>query len=462
MGAELRKERTAELLENPMSRLVDYILTARSRELPSFVVEATCHHVLDTIAAIISGSRLAPGRKAVAYAGAQTASAQATVFGTDIVTSRALAALVNSMAAHADESDDSHGPSRTHPGCSVVPASIAIAESLRCTGQELIRAVALGYDVAARLPLAIWPDLVSAERVFSTHSFGGLFGSIAAVGMLANCGEAQVRSLLAYAAQQASGIRTYFRHNDHTEKAFVFAGKPSFQAAMTLDLVLAGWSGVQDVLDGRLTLFSIGGKPSPSALVRGLGERFEIVNTNYKKYPVGTPAQAPIEALLQLLSDEQIDSSMIQKVCVGVSSEAYAIVNDREMPNLNLEYLLHCAIEDRCVSFDASHDVSRFDAWRASGKDARVVVLKDTSQSIEDGASVCVTTSDGVSFRHVVRAVPGSSANPLTVSDLIEKARHLMEPVVGEGRSKGIVEWALGLPEIEDVGTIRDLVLLNG
>ena len=87
------------------------------------------------------------------------------------------------MLAHADETDDSHAPSRTHPGCAVIPAALAVAESVHATGEHLLKAVVLGYDVAARMNYALGPEEFAATSR-STHSFGGTFGAGAAAGAL--------------------------------------------------------------------------------------------------------------------------------------------------------------------------------------------------------------------------------------------------------------------------------------
>src|SRR5207253_10744637 len=112
---------------------------------------------LDTIAAMISGSHLAPGMKAIAYVKTLGGVKEAAVLGSRFVTTAVNAALANGMLAHADETDDSHAPSLTHPGCGIVPAALAMAEREQRSGAALLRAVALGYDVGCRLTLSLDP-----------------------------------------------------------------------------------------------------------------------------------------------------------------------------------------------------------------------------------------------------------------------------------------------------------------
>ena len=138
-----------------MRRLSSYISAAGKKPLPAAVVERTKHHVLDTIAAMVSGSRLLPGRKGIAYVKTLGGTKEACVIGSRFVTNAANAALANGMCAHADETDDSHAPSVMHPGCGIVPAALAVAEKESRSGAALLRAVALGYDVATRLTMSL-------------------------------------------------------------------------------------------------------------------------------------------------------------------------------------------------------------------------------------------------------------------------------------------------------------------
>ncbi|MGH7811824.1 MAG: MmgE/PrpD family protein, partial [Candidatus Binatia bacterium] len=182
-------------------RLSGYIASAMRRAPPAAVVEKTKHHILDTIAAMVSGSRLRPGKQAISYVRTLGGIKEAGVVGDEIVTTAVNAALANGMLAHADETDDSHAPSLTHPGCGIVPAALAMAERERQNGMALVRAVALGYDIGCRLTLSLDPHQFR-EDGHSTHSFGPMFGAAAAAGALARLSERQVRHMLSFAAQQ--------------------------------------------------------------------------------------------------------------------------------------------------------------------------------------------------------------------------------------------------------------------
>src|SRR5690348_17862753 len=191
---------------------------------------------------------------------------ESTVIGSSVRTTAINAAMANGTMAHADETDDSHAPSLTHPGCGIVPAALAMAEREGRDGRALLRAVALGYDVGCRLTQAL-DAYQFREDGHSTHSFGPMFGAAAAAGALAGLKQAQVRYLLSYTAQQASGISCWMRDEDHVEKAFDFGGMPARNGVAAALMVSHGFTGLDDAFAGERSFFvAYGRKPEPEKL----------------------------------------------------------------------------------------------------------------------------------------------------------------------------------------------------
>src|SRR5688500_15761551 len=189
-----------------VDQLTDYLQAAGNYDLPAEVVRKAKHHILDTVAAMISVASLRPGRLAIRYGRSQRGRREASVMASDLMLPASTAASVNGILAHADETDDTHWRSRTHPGCAIVPAAWAIAEKENTAGRTLINAVVAGYDVGCRLTLALEPQQTGLH---STHSIGGTFGAAAAASVLAGLNAQQMGWALSYAAQQASGVRSW-------------------------------------------------------------------------------------------------------------------------------------------------------------------------------------------------------------------------------------------------------------
>jgi 2-methylcitrate dehydratase PrpD len=140
----IRRVAAADSVSPVMATLSEYMAAAKDRALPAEAVEKTKQIVLDTFAAMISGSELPPGKLAINLARVHSGEKVATVAGSSVVRGPIEAALSNGMLAHSDETDDSHAPSLSHPGSSVVPVALAASEQFDAYGARFLRAVALG------------------------------------------------------------------------------------------------------------------------------------------------------------------------------------------------------------------------------------------------------------------------------------------------------------------------------
>src|SRR5215510_13892192 len=281
-----------------MQTLSAYMAAAGSRTLPAEAAEHAKHHLLDTLASMISGSELLPGQAAQRYIRAHGGKGNATIAGTALTAAPGDAALANGVMAHADETDDSHNVSRSHPGCAVVPAALAVGEELGVDGARFLRAVTLGYDVGTRVVMAMGGAAFSYESSLSTHSIAGTFCAAAAAACVADLDERQMRWALDYTAQQSSGIVAWRRDTDHIEKAFVFGGMPARNGVTSALVVRSGWNGVDDIFSGADNFFqAYAPKAQPERLIEKLGERYEVVHTDIKKWTVGSPIQGPLDAI---------------------------------------------------------------------------------------------------------------------------------------------------------------------
>jgi 2-methylcitrate dehydratase PrpD len=243
-----RKPSQAEETLNPIiATLSTYMSEARSRALPGEILDKIKQHTLDTFAAMFSGSQLPVGRRATRFASEYGGEKIATVVGSNIMCSPIAAALANGLLAHADETNDLHRPSRSQPGSSVVPGALAAGEKFGISGTHFLRAVALGYDVGPRVTIALGSSALADEGHRSTFSIAGTFGAAAAAGCAASLNTQQMRWMLDYAAQQASGIEAWHRDTNHMENSFVLAGMPARNGVTAALLVSSGWDGVDDV-----------------------------------------------------------------------------------------------------------------------------------------------------------------------------------------------------------------------
>ncbi|MGI9417369.1 MAG: MmgE/PrpD family protein [Geminicoccaceae bacterium] len=440
--------------------LAEYLAQASKRPLPNEIAVKTRLHLLDSLAAIISGTRLRAGRQALAYAGAQGGRPQAGVPGTAVITDAVNAAFTAAMAAHADETDDSHLGGRFHPGCAVVPAALAVGELNRRSGETLLRAIAAGYDVGARSTMALG---FSAPRSgsHSTHCLGANFGAAAAAGVMMGLDAVQCEYLLSYATQQASGIAYWQRDKEHVEKAFDFGGMAARNAVFAALFVASGASGVTGSLTGDPSYISaFAENPRPEALIENLGERFEIMQASIKKWCVGSPIQAVLDSVTALISEHSLRLDEVKDVRAIIPDDRFVIVNDRDMPDVCLQHLVALALVDGGVTFASSHDAARM-------QDPAVLAVREKIEAIPSPeltavrparqAIIEVDTVDGRSLRRHTRAVLGTPDNPMSEADVEAKARDLIAPILGDDRAGALIDAVRDIERMDDVTTLRPL-----
>ena len=447
-----------------MKALSSYVAAARTKALPPQVEEKAKHMLLDTLGCMISGSRLPPGKAAIAYVRALGSSGkQACIAGTGLLVSAVDAALANGMLAHADETDDSHAGSFTHPACGIIPAALAMAEREAANGKLLLRAIAAGYDICARSSYALnathfW------ELGRSSHGFGGTLGAAAAAAVVAELDARETRFLFSYAAQQASGCSCLVRDGEHIEKAFDLGGMPARNGVTAALMIAQGFTGVEDVFSGeRNFLFAYAPDPRPQEMVAELGRRYEIMHTNIKKWSVGSSIQAPLDSLLELMRTEKVKARDVEKIVVRVGERGAKIANNRAMSAINMQHLLAVLLHDGKLTFASAHDVSRM-------KDSVVLALKKRIELVPSPelndvrprrqGIVEITLRDGRAVSHRTYAVKGTADNPMDRSEIEEKTLDLLVPVTGLKRARALITEVWNVDRLKDVRKLRRLLMV--
>ncbi len=439
-------------------RLARYMVEARERKLAPDVARDARHRILDSLAAMVSGSHLKPGEMAIKFARAQGGVEEATVVTTDIRTTAVNAALANAMFGHADETDDFHPATKAHPGCCVVPAALAMSEREGRSGLELLNAVTLGYDLCCRFLLALNADLVRATHR-SAEGTSSTMGSVGAAAALARLDEKGMRHALSYAAQQVSGLWSWVRDAEHVEKAFDFAGMGARNGVTAAIMAQMGCSGVWDVFDGEHNvLIALSTDPQPEEMVAGLGSRYFITETAIKPFSVGYPIQSPLDAFLRLHREHKLSVDNVEKIVVKLPEDGARIVNDRAMPDVNCQHIIAVALVEGTVSFEDSHSYARMKDPKVLAAKARVQLVADKSlmdREAPRSGRVEVTLKDGRTVSHFTRHAPGTQENPMDTESVNAKARLLMAPVLGAAKTEAIIQRVNDLEKLKDVRELR-------
>jgi 2-methylcitrate dehydratase PrpD len=233
-------------------------------------------------------------------------------------------------------------------------------------------------------------------------------------------------------------------------------------------MVQSGCTGVEDVFSGERNFYiafdesgRIGKAPEPAILTRGLGSSYEIMRTNIKRWSVGSPIQAPLDSLLELIRAHAVKARDVEKVSVRVSHSGANTVDNREMPDICMQHLVAVMLLDGIVTFESAHDEKRM-------KDRRILELRKRVDLKGDDelhallparhGIVEIVMKDGRRLRHHTRAVRGTADNPMTRAEVDEKCFHLLKPVIGAKRSRQLCDRIWDIEGMQDARALRPLL----
>jgi 2-methylcitrate dehydratase PrpD len=421
------------------TQIAGYISKAARTDVPEAVLTRARCHLLDTLAAIISGRFLPAGEFGYRFAGAAGTRGEASLLGSGEAASLEYAAFANAMAAHADETDDSHARGRFHPGCAIIPAALAVAEREGASSDALMKSIALGFDIGARATIALGFTSPKTTAV-STHSFGALFGASAAAGALIGLNQTQAEALLSFTVQQASGLSYWNRDPDHVEKSFDFGAKAARNGVFAALLAKAGMTAPDRPLTGTNSyLAAYAENPSEEALTDGLGTRYEIELASIKKWSVGSPIQSVLDGVEILFGSRPVDPDSIASIEVQLPSNRIHVVDDRHMPAICSQHLVAIALLDGRVTFESSHDEARMRAPDVRALRAKIQLAANedlTHARPERQSIVTVRMVSGEVLRQHTKVVRGTPDDPMPPAEVAAKARDILAPLLPDGGAR--------------------------
>ncbi|MET0338542.1 MAG: MmgE/PrpD family protein [Caulobacter sp.] len=445
-----------------------FIATSQTFAFPEEHRELARRHILDTLASTVACRDLEPSVLARTYALAQSGDAKksaATILGTNQKAALVDAVFAGAMTAHGAEINDFNPASFVQPGPSIVAAALALAQTRGKSGEQVLRSVIVGYELAGRVPRAIGNKNLQKANI-ANHGFGPVFGTAAASASLLGIAEDRIGDVLTYCAQQASGSWQWMSDVEHIEKSFVFAGMGARNGLQAALMVEAGFTGVRNSFDlpngwFRSPIFRGEGN-NPDYLIERLGERSELMETAYKRYPVGGPTQPAVDGLLKLLP--KIDRSKVASVIISMPGRWDAFRN-AEMPALNLRYLSSIILIDGRLDFVSAQSLKRMHGDAAvKALMAKVDVVHDPAQEHAEGtartesARVVVIQEDGRRHEIFVPWVAGFPSHPMSKADVEAKALELMSPLLGAGRARDVVAAVWDISSLRSGGELVRLI----
>ena len=234
---------------------------------------------------------------------------------------------------------------------------------------------------------------------------------------------------------------------------------------MAATLIQSGWTGVDDIFSGPDNFFEALAprengviKADPTALVEKLGERYEITRTNIKKWTVGSPIQAPLDALAGFFKQRSFSADDVRKVVVRIASDEANTVSNRDMPDICMQHMVAIMLLDKTVTFRSVHDKARMKDPAVLRQRAKVDVVADPridARRPRREAIVELTLADGTQLTEWVRDVRGTAENSMTRDEVVDKARDLIAPVLGTAACPALIDRLLSLETLRDIRELR-------
>ena len=436
------------------SKLVSFVCQLDPEALPAATLQQAARCVLDLIGVAIAGAPTPMATISARFAREQFAPGNATVIGSGKPLTVTGATWVNGAYASALDMDDGNRMAMGHPGASVIPAALAMAEQTGASGREFLAAVVAGYEVAVRASAARVPWY--KDKMYSTGIWG-VFGATAAAGKLLEFDEAMLQSALGTAGSHGSfppgGLQA---NHAMVKEAIAWSGMTGVSAAL---LARQNFVGPADFLD-------YSERWDTSALVAGLGDpsRAAILDTYFKPYAVCRWAHPSVDGVLELKHRHDLRIAEIETIHVETFWEVTRLANCEPSNTIAAQFSIQFALAvallyDRIGPAEVTDAQIRDPAILALARKVHVSVEDSLDRQFpaKTMARVTVRTHRGA-FRTMVEYPRGNPENPLSDAELEAKFRLLTTDLISEGRSRQLRTAILDLPEATSVLALTGLL----
>jgi 2-methylcitrate dehydratase PrpD len=440
-----------------MQRLAQFCVDSRFEDLPAALVAQATRHILDTVGVTLAGAGSDVARQARQVFDGETGHTR--VWGTELKVSATQAAMLNGVAAHALELDDTGGCD--HSGAVVLPAVMAAVSMLTnpVSGRELITAVVIGYEVGRRVLEACGG--YSAHNGAGWHSTAtcGVFGATAASARILGLDIGQTQSALGIAGSFSGGLWAFIHDGSQSKKLHTGrAAEGGLLAARFAQRGITGPSRLFDDVWGGFLITFAGVSSQPEALDADLGVVWKLARCSIKPYAACRGTHSAIDALGLLLEQLQVGADQVEDVHVSLCGFLLDMCGGRDASTLaaaqmSLPYALAARLVHGHCRLAAYDDEQRGDPRIAHWMSR--IHLEVDSQLSEDGEPVVsVRTVDGRRASLCVDPPLGAPGNPLSDAALEQKFFSLATRVMPQAQAGELLEQLWRLEESESVHSL--------
>jgi 2-methylcitrate dehydratase PrpD len=439
----------------PTLALARFVAGADPRRLPGPVRHEAKRALVNFLGCAIGASRHDTVSRALAALSPFAGPPQATLLGRSERLDCLHAALLNGMASHTFDFDDTHLKTIIHPSGPVAAALLALAEYLPVSGGAWIHAFALGVEVECRVGSAVYPSHYDVG--WHITGTAGVFGAAAAAGRLLGLSEAQLVWALGIAATQASGLREMFGSMCKP----LHPGLAARNGMVAALLARENFTSTTQGIEGRRGFANVLATERDYARITGgLGETWELAANSYKPFACGIVVHPVIDACLQLRSEQRLDADRIEAIELTVHPLVLELTG-KKTPRVGLEgkfsvfHSAAVAIIDGAAG-EAQYSDARVADPRVVALRARVVAVVDPALA-EDAAWVRISLKDGRMLERFVAHALGSLARPMSDRDLEDKFRALCAPILAAEAIERLLSACWQLEQSPDAGALPRL-----
>jgi len=445
-----------------LDRLSKFVCDTHLESLEPSTVNAAKAVVLDTIGAMLAGSRLPENAKLAQLAAKTGGQGPATLLGQPGSASAVFAALSNATAGVALEMDEGNRLGGGHAAIHVIPAALAVAEERGATGKEFLESVIAGYEVTSRIGTG-----TAVKKTVHSHGTWGTIGSAVATAKLMGFDEAQTTLAINMAASM-SPANTWTPCIEGATIRNLYPGRSGFQGIMAAQLALCGFTGLED---GPSDIYNeiLGESFDTEAVVQELGVpgAFRIQHNYFKLHACCLYNHPVLDGVQTLLEREKFVAGDVDRIKVEAPALATIMTDPEPVNMLAAKFSLPYAVATAVVH--NSTDITAFYPDRLQDPETlalsrRVDIIADPEMDLRrydyPAAKVAISLKDGRTFTEDVTAHHGDTENPASREELVGKFNFLVVDVLGEEGAVRVVET---VGHLDALGNIKELTrLLKG
>ncbi|MBL94581.1 MAG: hypothetical protein CMF70_04670 [Magnetovibrio sp.] len=457
-------------------KLAEYVSELKYRDIPRHVIEHAKLCLLDALGVAITSADKKWCHAVYNYVLQQGGTAQATIWYHGDRVPDTNAALANAMFVHSmDYNDDLAG---VQVGGIIPPSALAIAESQNASGEEVLASIIIGYDVATRCAVAINSQGLYMRGLQPT-AVCGAFAAAAIAGRLLKLDPSTIASSFGIAGSYAGGTTEFLKEGTDTKRFHV--AKAAHGGLISAHLAKQGMTGPKSIFEGEHGTFHAYSENSqPDRLVEELGSRYDILDTSVKSYPFCDGNAAPLEAVLAIIKENQLQIEDLHTLHFRMKSFLIPYVVDyhgdktrkynpqNELDGqMSLPYCLAIGLLNNGKVRTTDFDPKRLSDPEILKLASKVSAEADTEldkiplKPMSMPAIATVTTTDGRNFEKRVDYQKGDPRNPFTKTDFVDKFKECTDKILSDEHQQEVLSNVLDLDKKEGVRSLVQCLIAS-